>query len=87
MRMINQFITDEPLNSDSIRIMLGHFDRIVLLDYGITPLTDEEILSYYDLLCVPIEIEPAQLNYFQGVLSRLLNQPNLKLKKGLPVMD
>jgi len=72
MRMIHQFITEDSLNADSIRIMIGHFDRILLLDYGIRPFSDEDILSYYDLLQVPIEIESVRLEYFKGVLDRLL---------------
>ena len=72
MEMINQSVKDDPINRDTIRIMLGHFDKMLLLDYGITPFSDEEILSYYDLLEVPIEIESVQLNYFQGVVNRLL---------------
>ena len=72
MRMINRAIKDEPLNEDSIRTMMGYFDRLLLLDYGVVPLSDEEILSYYDLIQVPIEIEQVQLNYFQNVLNRLL---------------
>jgi hypothetical protein len=72
VRMIRQSITDNGLMGDSIRIMLGYFERILLLDYGVKPYSDEDILTYYDLLQVPIEIEPVQLDYFKGVLNRLL---------------
>lgn len=72
MEMICKLFQDDPLSGDSVRIMLGHFDKIVLLDYGIKSFSDEEILSYFDLLQVPIEIEVVQLNYFGGVLSKLL---------------
>ena len=72
MRMINRAVQDEPLNADSIRTEIGYFDRIHLLDYGIDPITDEEILSYYDLVQVPIEIKQVDLGYFQKVLKRLL---------------
>ncbi len=72
INMIKKFIEDEPLNEDNIRILMGHFDRLLLLDYGIRPITDEEILFFYDLVQVPIEIEQINLNYFQDALKRLL---------------
>ena len=75
MRMIRQFVADDGLNADSIRMMLGFFDRILLIDYGINAFSDDDIIAYYDLLQVPIQIEPVQLSYFRGVLSRLLEWP------------
>jgi hypothetical protein len=36
---------------------LGRYDRILLLDPGIDPLSDEEILMFFDLTRIPIEIE------------------------------
>lgn len=71
MEMITQSIKNDPINGDSIRIMLGHYEKLILLDYGIKPYTDEEILSYYDLLEVPIEIESINLNHFEEVLNKL----------------
>ena len=41
-----------------VRINLGRYDRILLLDSGVVPITDEDILAFYDLVQVPIEIEP-----------------------------
>lgn len=72
MEMITQSIKSDPINRDSIRIMLGHYEKLILLDYGIQPYTDEEIISYYDLLEVPIEIESVHLNHFEEVLNKLL---------------
>ncbi|MFT5727063.1 MAG: hypothetical protein ACI8PB_001195 [Desulforhopalus sp.] len=71
MEMITQSIKNDPINGDSIRIMLGHYEKLILLDYGIKPYTDEEILSYYDLLEVPIEIESVHLKHFEKVLKKL----------------
>lgn len=71
MEMITQSIKSDPINRDSIRIMLGHYEKLILLDYGIQPYTDEEIISYYDLLEVPIEIESVNLNHFEEVLNKL----------------
>ena len=36
---------------------LGRYERILVLDAGIEPLTDEETLSFFDLVQVPVEIE------------------------------
>ncbi|MFO8239809.1 MAG: hypothetical protein R6T90_02300 [Dissulfuribacterales bacterium] len=69
--MIRQSISSDGIIRDTIRIMLGYFERIVLLDYGVRPFSDEDILAYYDLLQVPIEIEKVKLDYFEGVLGRL----------------
>jgi len=73
MNMISLVSEHDPISRDSIRQMLGYFEKLILLDYGIQPYTDEEILSYYDLLEVPIEIESAQLTHFGKVLNKLLN--------------
>jgi len=54
------------------RINLGRYDRILLLDPGIVPLNDEEILAFYDLVQVPIEIEPVDLTYFRHLIGRIL---------------
>jgi hypothetical protein len=72
INMIKKFIEDEIWTEVDARINLGYYDRLLLLDYGIKPLADEDILSFYDLVQVPIEIEHANLNYFQDVLTRLL---------------
>lgn len=55
-----------------VRINLGRYDRILLLDPGIVPIRDEEILDYYDLVQVPIEIEPIDLSYFHDLISRMI---------------
>ena len=72
MEMISQSAADDPITKDSIRIELGHFDRILLVDYGIKPFSDEEILTYYDLVQVPIDVQTVQLNYFETVIGKLL---------------
>lgn len=50
----------------------GHFDCLLLLEYGTTPLVDEEILGLYDFFQVPIETKNVDLNYFRAVLKSLL---------------
>ncbi len=57
-----------------VRTDFGYYDRILVLDYGIKPLTDLEILSLYDLIQVPIEIEKVNLDYFKSVLKNLVEK-------------
>jgi len=57
-----------------VRINLGRYDRILLLDPGIVPLNDEEILAFYDLVQVPIEIECVELTYFGNLIGRILTK-------------
>ncbi len=57
-----------------VRINLGRYDRILLLDPGIVPINDEEILSFYDLVQVPIEIECLELTYFRNLIGRILQK-------------
>jgi len=55
-----------------VRINLGRYDRILLLDSGIVPINDEEILAFYDLVQVPIGIECVELTYFRNLIGRIL---------------
>jgi hypothetical protein len=55
-----------------VRINLGRYHRILIIDAGLDPLTDEEILSFFDLVQVPIEIEHLDLDPFRNLISKLL---------------
>lgn len=55
-----------------VRQNLGRYNRILLLEPGINPLTDEEIITFFDLIQVPIDIEALDLNNFQGLLASML---------------
>ncbi len=46
------------------RIQLGRYDRILVLDAGVHSLTEEEILSFFDRIQVPVEIKPVDLQDF-----------------------
>ncbi len=58
-----------------VRINLGRYDRIVLIDSGVAPVSDEAILAFYDLVQVPIEIESTDLVYFSNLVDQILNDP------------
>lgn len=55
-----------------VRINLGRYDRILLVDPGVVPIKDEDILAFYDLVQVPVEIEPVELNYFRDLIGQVL---------------
>jgi hypothetical protein len=55
-----------------VRINLGRYNRILLLESGLNPLTDEEILAFFDLTQIPIELESLELQHFRQVLAELL---------------
>jgi hypothetical protein len=57
-------------NEVDVRINLGRCDRILLIEPEIRPLTDEEILSFFNLVQVPIEVEPMDLTHFRCVLAQ-----------------
>ena len=54
------------------RTGLGRYDRILVIDPGINPLRDEEILEFFDLVQVPIEVIDIDLGHFQATLKQLL---------------
>ena len=55
-----------------VRQNFGRYDRILLMDTGINPLSEEEILEFYDLTQVPIEIQQISLDHFRAKLIEVL---------------
>lgn len=43
------------------RQTFGHYERILLLDTGLHPMADEQILEFFDYTGVPIEMRPVTL--------------------------
>jgi hypothetical protein len=54
------------------RLNFGRYDRILILDAGLCPLTDEEILGAFEIIQVPIESAPFSLDHFEKVLLNFL---------------
>lgn len=59
--------------ADDYRMQFGRYDLILVLDPGLTPLTDEEIINCFDLVQVPIEVQPCDLGYFRRLFLGLIN--------------
>jgi hypothetical protein len=47
------------------RINFGRYDRLLVLDFGLNPLSDDEILDAFTVIEVPIETEPMSLEHFE----------------------
>ena len=59
-------------NEVDIRMNMGRYDRILVADPGLNPLTDEEILDFFDLVQVPVEVMSLDLGLFRETVARLL---------------
>jgi len=70
--MFNRSIAEGFWTVEDARINLGWYDKILLLDTGIEPLTDEMILEFFELAQVPIEVLPVSLDRFKTVVHQLL---------------
>ncbi|MDR1921315.1 MAG: DUF1638 domain-containing protein, partial [Candidatus Adiutrix sp.] len=62
--------------ADDFRANFGRYDLILVLDPGLNPLTDEEIISCFDLVQVPIETRPCGLEHLRAALDDLLRRMN-----------
>ena len=72
IRMINQSIQDGQWSITDARLNLGWYNKILILDTGVDPLSDEQIMEFYDLTQVEIDILPVHLKHFKGLLQELL---------------
>lgn len=57
-------------NTDA-RQNFGFYDVVVLLDFGIEPLDEMEILEFFEFTGTPVEVVPASLDHFRGVLEKI----------------
>ncbi len=57
-----------------VRINMGRYDRILLLDPGLVPIDDETLILFYDLVQVPVEIMEITLDYFKLFVRRMMEQ-------------
>jgi hypothetical protein len=45
---------------------------VAALEPGINPLSEEEILSFFDLTQVPLDVQPLDLSHFKTILVEAL---------------
>ena len=72
IRMINQSIADGQWSVTDARVNLGWYNKILILDTGVEPLDDAQIMEFYDLTQVEIDILPVDLKHFKTLLQELL---------------
>ena len=54
------------------RMNLGRYERIVVLDSGLDPLSDEETITAFDLMGKVLETEPLTLDRFENLIMEFL---------------
>lgn len=62
-----------------VRMNLGRYSKIIVYDAGVKPLTDDEILCFFDLTELYIDVRNLPLKHFRGMMERLLNSGNNKI--------
>ncbi|MDA3833402.1 MAG: DUF1638 domain-containing protein [Spirochaetales bacterium] len=70
--MIHQSIKDGNWRVEDARMNLGWYDQILLLDTGVTPLDEETIMAFFELIQVPLDILPVNLAHFKKEVQLLL---------------
>lgn len=73
VREWRSIMTAQGWDEVDARINLGRYRRILLLDPELRSLSDEEILGFFDVVQVPVEIEHLELDTFRQAVDRLLN--------------
>jgi len=70
-------IFQEGLHWDEVdaRQNFGFYDSIVLLDFGLEPIDDLQVLEFFEYTQKPIEVLPASLDRFREQLERLAASP------------
>jgi hypothetical protein len=59
-------------NEVDFRMNLGRYARILVIDPGLNSLSDEEVLDFFDLVQVPVEVVPLDLGLFRDTVASLL---------------
>jgi len=59
-----------------VRINLGRYKRILIVDSGINPLSDDQILAFFDHTQISLEFEPLDLSHFRREVAGLLSIDN-----------
>jgi hypothetical protein len=59
-------------DATDFKINFGRYDRFLVLEAGLEPLTVEETLEFFELAEVPIETEEMDLNHFKQIMTEFL---------------
>jgi len=55
-----------------VRINLGRYEKILVFDAGVHPLTDKEVLDFFDLTELVVEICPLDLWHFSSLIEKFI---------------
>jgi len=72
IQMIQHAIVSGLWAVEDARMSLGWYNRILLLDTHAAKISDEEIMEFYDLVQVPIEMMDIDLDHFRGVVEKII---------------
>jgi hypothetical protein len=50
------------------RVNFGYFEKIVVLDTGVFPISDEDLFEFFDFTQVPVEVMRISLDHFKSVV-------------------
>jgi len=75
--------TPEGWRVDDYRIQFGRYDLILVLDPGLNPLSDEEIITCFDLVQVPLEVRPCDLGHFRETFLEFVKKINYRVGQNL----
>ncbi len=66
----------EGLGWDEIdgRINFGMFDVTIVLDFGLEPIDDIDVLEFFDFTQTPVEIVPSTLDSFKAQVAKILQE-------------
>lgn len=67
------FITGLGWDAVDARQNFGYYDRILLLDTGIAPIDEMQVLEFYEYTQVPVEIMPVTLDHLKKLLEDVTN--------------
>lgn len=72
LRLFPKMMMEQGKDEVDVRQEFGRYDRILVLDTSTNPLSDEEILEFYDLTQVPIETQQISIEHFRSKVIELL---------------
>ncbi len=67
------FIQGLQWDTVDARLNFGFYDRLLVLDTGVTPINEEQVLEFFDYTQVPVEVMPVDLTNFRQLLEEVLN--------------
>ncbi len=73
VRVLPQIMQSLGWDEVDVRINLGRYKRILIVDSGVKSLSDEDVLAFFDLTQVPLEIELLDLGHFRHEVAELLS--------------